>query len=295
VDQFSSRNVSLQSIQEAEELLMPVALHVPPEDFTGQDIQRREQRGRSVPLVVVGHGCTAALLHRQPRLGAVERLDLGLLVDREHHGMDGRTDVEVHDVVQFVHEGGVLRQFEDTPAMRRKPVRSPDPLATPSPTAFAIARAVQWVASCGGGACVSRTTSAVLPAEIGALPGGRVLSDSRPSTPASANRACQRQTVVFDFPAAAMMACVPSPSAVSRMIRARQTCFWAAFRSETIASSLRWSEAETVLEIPVRMTQIRTEGARRESQIGLFRLGQSTSWQAANVGEGKAMTLRLSI
>jgi hypothetical protein len=35
VDQFSSWNVSLQSIQEVEELLMPMALHVAPEDFTG--------------------------------------------------------------------------------------------------------------------------------------------------------------------------------------------------------------------------------------------------------------------
>ncbi len=72
---------------------------------------------------------------------------------------------------------------------------------------------------------VIRTTSAVLSVEIRALPGGRVLSDSRPSTPASANRSCQRQTVVFDFPAAAMIAWVPRPSTVSRMIRARQTCF----------------------------------------------------------------------
>lgn len=75
------------------------------------------------------------------------------------------------------------------------------------------------------------------------------------------------------------MACVPRSSAVSRMIRARQTCFWAAFRSETIASNLLWSEAETLMEIPVRMTQIRTGGTRRESQIGLFRLGQSTRSQ----------------
>jgi len=149
-------------------------------------------------------------------------------------------------------------------------------VATPSSTAFAIARAVQWVASCGGGACVSRTTSAVLPAGIGALPGGRVLSRSRPAIPASANRSCQRQTVVFDLPVAAMMARVPRPSAVSRTIRARQTCFWAAFRSATITASRRRSAAETPMEIPVRMTQIRTEGTRRESQIGLFRLGQST-------------------
>mgnify|MGYP006932270250 CR=1 FL=1 len=86
-------------------------------------------------------------------------------------------------------------------------------VATPSPTAFAIARTVQWVASCGGGACVRRTTSAVL----------------------------------------------------------------AAFQSATIAARRRLSAAETAMEIPMRIMQIRTNAIRRESLIGLFRLGQSTS------------------
>lgn len=39
-----------------------------------------------------------------------------------------------------------------------------------------------------------------------------------------------------------------------------------------VASSLRRSEAETVMEIPRRMPQIRKNATRRESQIGLFRL-----------------------
>jgi hypothetical protein len=44
----------------------------------------------------VGHGCGTALLERQPRLGPVERLDLGLLVDAEyeallHKSADGRS------------------------------------------------------------------------------------------------------------------------------------------------------------------------------------------------------------
>ncbi len=33
---------------------MPVALHVSAEDFTGQDVQRGEERCRAVALVVVG-------------------------------------------------------------------------------------------------------------------------------------------------------------------------------------------------------------------------------------------------
>jgi hypothetical protein len=49
-----------------------------------------------------------------------------------------------------------------------------------------------------------------------------------PSTPAAAKRSCQRHTVVIAVPVAAITAFVPSPSAVRRTIRARQTCFWAA-------------------------------------------------------------------
>ena len=51
---------------------------------------------------------------------------------------------------------------------------------TEIPLALAIARPVQWVASCGGSVQVSATTRAVVSAAIGALPGLRVLSRSKP-------------------------------------------------------------------------------------------------------------------
>ena len=125
VDALACRNVSLKGVEEADELLMPVALHVPSEDLAGQDVQRREQRGRAMPLVVVGDRRAAALLQRQSRLGAVERLDLGLLIETEHHGMGWRCDIQAHDVMQLLDEGGVLRQFEYAPAMWTEPVRGP--------------------------------------------------------------------------------------------------------------------------------------------------------------------------
>ena len=88
------------------------------------------------------------------------------------------------------------------------------------------------------------------------------------------NRSCQRQTVVFDLPVAAMMAFVPKPSAVRRMIRARQTCFCGVLRSATMVSRRRRSAAETEMEIPLRMPQTRTRRAERESRLRtlLFRL-----------------------
>ena len=44
-------------------------------------------------LVIMGHGSGTALLHGQTRLGAVERLDLGLLVDRQHDGTFRRVEI----------------------------------------------------------------------------------------------------------------------------------------------------------------------------------------------------------
>lgn len=70
------------------------------------------------------------------------------------------------------------------------------------------------------------------------------------------NRACQRQTAVVDVPVAAMMAFVPTPSALSSTIRARQTCFCNVYRSLTKAPSRRRSASTGVMEIPVRMPRL---------------------------------------
>src|SRR3546814_9032215 len=68
------------------------------------------------------------------------------------------------------------------------------------PTALAIARTVQWVASWLGVSSVSFTTLSTKAASRGATPGGRVLSRSNPSTPSAMNLSCQRHTHVLDFP-----------------------------------------------------------------------------------------------
>ena len=68
---------------------MAMAGHVAADDGSVQDVQRGEERRRAVSLVVVGHRAGAALLQGQPRLRPVERLDLALLVDREHDGIAG--------------------------------------------------------------------------------------------------------------------------------------------------------------------------------------------------------------
>jgi hypothetical protein len=92
VDRFSLGDLGLEGVQEADELLMPMAWHTTADDLAIQDVERGEQGGSAVALVVVGHGARPSLLHRQARLGAVEGLDLALLIDRDDDGMIRRID-----------------------------------------------------------------------------------------------------------------------------------------------------------------------------------------------------------
>ena len=58
------------------------------------------------------HGAAAPLLHWQSWLATVERLDLALLIDRQHDGVGRWIDVEPDDVVQFAGEARVVGQLE---------------------------------------------------------------------------------------------------------------------------------------------------------------------------------------
>src|SRR5512132_3904481 len=60
-----------------------------------QHVQRGEQRGGAVALVIVGHRGAAPLLHRQARLAAVERLNLALHDERQHDRIRRRIDPRV--------------------------------------------------------------------------------------------------------------------------------------------------------------------------------------------------------
>ena len=128
VDSLAGGNLALDGVEEADELLMPMALHVAADHRAVEHVHRGEQRRRSVALVVVGHGSGAALLHRQAGLGAVERLDLALFVDRQDDGVGRRIDIEPDDVAQLVDERGVVGQLELPHPMRLEPMGAPDAL-----------------------------------------------------------------------------------------------------------------------------------------------------------------------
>jgi hypothetical protein len=85
---------------------------------------------------------------RQSGLGAVERLDLALFVERQHHGVGRRIDIEPDDVGELDGKAGIARALEGTQpvgcSLCARQMRCTEP--SERPMALAIARPVQWVA-----------------------------------------------------------------------------------------------------------------------------------------------------
>src|SRR5262249_40414634 len=94
MDQLAGGDLALDGIEEADELAVAVALHAAADDAAVEHAERGEQGGRAVPLVIVGHGLTTPRLDRQSWLATVERLDLALFVEREHHGVGRWIDIK---------------------------------------------------------------------------------------------------------------------------------------------------------------------------------------------------------
>src|SRR5438876_402316 len=74
-------DIRIDLAQELEELLMSMATVTTPDHFASGHVQSREQRGGTVPDVVMSPSFGLRWLHRQQGLSAVQRLDLALLVD----------------------------------------------------------------------------------------------------------------------------------------------------------------------------------------------------------------------
>jgi len=110
MERLVGRHLALDGIEKADEFLMPVALHVAPDDLSLKDIESGEQGCRTVALVIVGHGSAAPLFHRQ--LGAVESLDLAFLIDAEHHGVGQRIDIEADDLLELLGEFGIVGELK---------------------------------------------------------------------------------------------------------------------------------------------------------------------------------------
>ncbi len=92
------------SFRNARELVVAVTGKALAEKFTGQGVERSKQCGGAVALVVMGDSPGFACFHGQARLGAIESLYLGFLVEGEHDRVLRRAHVEPDDIDQLVLE-----------------------------------------------------------------------------------------------------------------------------------------------------------------------------------------------
>jgi hypothetical protein len=79
VDLKALGDLAVDRLEERQELAVAMAWEALPDHRTGENVQRGEQRGGPVALVVMGGLLGQSRPDWQDRLGAVERLDLTLL------------------------------------------------------------------------------------------------------------------------------------------------------------------------------------------------------------------------
>ena len=92
-----------------------------------QGVERRKQGGDPMTLVVVCHGRITALLHRQTRLTAIQRLDLTLLVAAQHQRMVRGCHIQANNGFQLLRKLRIVGSLERLHPMRLQAVRLPHP------------------------------------------------------------------------------------------------------------------------------------------------------------------------
>ena len=97
------------------------------EDLTSAGVQRGEQIRGAVPAVAVGAFLGKAEVERQQRLGPIEGLDLGFLIDRQHDRAAGRVQVQADRVGDLLGDRRILLQFERALPRGLQPVVPPQP------------------------------------------------------------------------------------------------------------------------------------------------------------------------
>ncbi|MGH7120801.1 MAG: hypothetical protein ACREFP_17750 [Acetobacteraceae bacterium] len=141
----------------------------------------------------------------------------------KHNGVGARIYVKTDDIVQHGVEVRIAQALEATDTMSLQLVCLPDPLHRTQRGAerLSLAPAVQCVAARGGSVQFSVTTHATISAGSGGMPGLRDLSRNRPSTPCSAKRCRQRQTIGRFISIVIAARRAGSPPADCKIIRAR--------------------------------------------------------------------------
>src|ERR1700683_3422867 len=108
-----------------QELLGPMELPHAANDLSSRDVESSVKARRPVALVVVRSSLHLSRTQLQQRLGAVQRLDLRLLVYGEHQGVGWRAEVESDHVDNLLRELRIIRDLEGADPMRLQVGSSP--------------------------------------------------------------------------------------------------------------------------------------------------------------------------
>ncbi len=117
VDFERGRYSSLDLPQEGQVLLMTMPRFATGQHRAVEHVQRGEQRGCAVTLVVVGDALDVAEAHGQHGLCSLQGLALALLVHADDQRVVGRAQVQANDVAQLLDEERVVGQLEAFGAM----------------------------------------------------------------------------------------------------------------------------------------------------------------------------------
>ncbi len=235
--------VPLDVAEEGEEVGPGVASSGFGRHLAGRDLERGEQARRPVALVVMGVALDLPGLHRQHRLGPIERLDLGLLVEAEDDRSLGRVEVQPDHVADLRHEVGISAELERLgPVGGGATVRQiRQTVVSLIVTRFAIRRALQWVGpSDGGPRARAMTQSRSSRLYVGGCPGRA--SSASPAMPERAYRPRQSLTVMVATPSSVAIRRFGVPSAARRTILARWTSRCSVVRARTSARRISRSE-----------------------------------------------------
>jgi len=112
--------------EERPELPIPMPGRAGPNDGPVQHVQSGKEGRGAVPLAVVGHRAVAALLDRKARLGAVQGLDLALLVETHDQPLIRRVEVQVDHAGEPLGEAFVPGDLEGPHPMRLEAMGLPD-------------------------------------------------------------------------------------------------------------------------------------------------------------------------
>ena len=112
--------------QEGHELGRGMTRRCFAQDFTGLDVKGSVQRQRAVPVLLEAMPLGTARRERQHRIFAVQRLNRGLLVNAEHHGILWRLEIQPNHIGGLDFKVRIVGSQIAFEPMRLDPVFGPD-------------------------------------------------------------------------------------------------------------------------------------------------------------------------